>query len=529
MRYPINMTIAYFKDSGEAIGNADSYGIPTSNTFFPYQMWGVSFKFFFLLEKNTDPNDDTKWEYVNHSKIRDIVTNNKTVLVDSSYNVIHFAKEQGSGRKRSQQNDPEQYGDSEMLSATFNLVFANGADEFINVDLNKGDTLRLRLIFMDPDNFATYGRHARISIGKVAYDQFPDRYISQAALKYNYTPYFELTDINLVTESEEVLTSAPNDVNVFTVNNDTLVFDDEYTYFFINSASFSPSGSTQNFYTPIIDDLSIKPLDIMRIGKFKSRKSQYFTVVDAKVSLPDGATNENTLQLGNLPAADPNRGVAGIITEPNRSWQIGAGGGTVDKNTIIIPSNYNPSAYSFFERVSETPSRKFTITDVSPTEYKSLLEKTFTITGFSIQHVKTDVYDNAQIDYPSVEISVEEEVPNSNSGAGAVTFYSDILSWGGGINCKFVASDPTFGGVMIVKLDRPVPAWMQTVSRDFAILRPKPDETSVIVNHLKKDGNVSQAILIPEDASTTIKENVGNIFKALNVDLENTNDTQINM
>ena len=45
-------------------------------------------------------------------------------------------------------------------------------------------------------------------------------------------------------------------------------------------------------------------------------------------------------------------------------------------------------------------------------------------------------------------------------------------------------------------------------------------KTSVIINYKKQPGEVSQTILISNDANDTIKGAVGNIFKTLNVDLQ---------
>jgi hypothetical protein len=58
------------------------------------------------------------------------------------------------------------------------------------------------------------------------------------------------------------------------------------------------------------------------------------------------------------------------------------------------------------------------------------------------------------------------------------------------------------------------------ITQNFAFFRPKQDETSVIINFKKQPGEVSQTILIPFDASNTIKAAVGNIFKTLNPDLQ---------
>ena len=63
-------------------------------------------------------------------------------------------------------------------------------------------------------------------------------------------------------------------------------------------------------------------------------------------------------------------------------------------------------------------------------------------------------------------------------------------------------------------------SFVSNVSQNFAIFRPKPDETSVIIDYKKQPGEVSQTILIPFNASSTIKGAVGNIFKTLNPDLQ---------
>jgi hypothetical protein len=63
-------------------------------------------------------------------------------------------------------------------------------------------------------------------------------------------------------------------------------------------------------------------------------------------------------------------------------------------------------------------------------------------------------------------------------------------------------------------------SFITNIAQDFAIFRPKPDETSVIIDYKKQPGEVSQTILIPFNASNTIKDAVGNIFKTLNPDLQ---------
>jgi hypothetical protein len=78
----------------------------------------------------------------------------------------------------------------------------------------------------------------------------------------------------------------------------------------------------------------------------------------------------------------------------------------------------------------------------------------------------------------------------------------------------------TASGQTYATLDRTIDTGSFNNAVSFAILRPKPDETSVIINYRKQLGDVSQTILIPYDANDTIKNNVGNIFKTLNTPLQ---------
>ena len=78
-----------------------------------------------------------------------------------------------------------------------------------------------------------------------------------------------------------------------------------------------------------------------------------------------------------------------------------------------------------------------------------------------------------------------------------------------------------FGNTNAIYLDRPIAPYItgSLLSSDFAILRPKPDETSVIINHKKAPGEVSTTLLIPGDLSTRVKDQVGNIFQSIKSNL----------
>ena len=58
-------------------------------------------------------------------------------------------------------------------------------------------------------------------------------------------------------------------------------------------------------------------------------------------------------------------------------------------------------------------------------------------------------------------------------------------------------------------------------SNNFAIFRPKPDETSVILEGRNAAGTqaIGQALLVPYDASETLNNNIGTILKSLNTSL----------
>jgi hypothetical protein len=60
---------------------------------------------------------------------------------------------------------------------------------------------------------------------------------------------------------------------------------------------------------------------------------------------------------------------------------------------------------------------------------------------------------------------------------------------------------------------------LKKISYTIAILRPKPDETTIIIDHNKKPGDVSQTMLLPYDANQKLLDNVGKIYKDFNIDL----------
>jgi hypothetical protein len=72
---------------------------------------------------------------------------------------------------------------------------------------------------------------------------------------------------------------------------------------------------------------------------------------------------------------------------------------------------------------------------------------------------------------------------------------------------------------LIVRLDQSVDTSLALSGSDFAILRRKPDETSIIVDFLKNPGETSQALLLPEDLLSSIKDKAANIAASISQDL----------
>jgi hypothetical protein len=125
-------------------------------------------------------------------------------------------------------------------------------------------------------------------------------------------------------------------------------------------------------------------------------------------------------------------------------------------------------------------------------------------------------------------------VPSYGS-SGGVTLYNIVIVVSKPNSRPTIPSDQSIVNATVTQIipstnnlysivDRPIVTGLNP-SQNFAILRPKPDETSVILNFKKLPGDVSQTILIPQDANDEIKASVGTIFQSLNVDLSNQTQT----
>lgn len=516
MSMPFGISVRILKTISsyrEGPGNTQTYVTP-------HHAHGVSLKTFFILEKSLDSGQT--WSTIGHTRINNVQwSENASIDYDKDYSVLHIKKGQGSGIIQSQQEtDPIIKTLTELK-----LYDIENNKPYVETFLEKDNLIRLRLFIIDLDNFLTYGRDLRVEFGKPKEDydtisnsqQIPKEFFDQLL-----DPYFTVQDrLNPKIVYEQVITYSDN--NIFTANKNVLTFTGSFNPFFTNETIFVPNEPTSRLYSPVIDNMSIQPLDIIRLGSFKNPQPEYFTVVSSSISYETAVSNGNSLTL----ASDDLYNLGGAVFIPNRLWDID--GDIEYLNTIVISPIANPTAFDFFTKVVTTNSKSFTISG-APTDLQSQLEnRTFTIKG--IRYVKTSIYNNQSWpyipDYPSLEIAINETIPNTESGDYAPEFSFFIDYWLGGIKVTFTSSETIYTMTMNVILDRDIPNTITNISQNFAILRPKPDETSVIINHKKFDGEVSQAILIPDDVSIDLKNRVGDIFKNLNTDLSSTQQTII--
>jgi hypothetical protein len=518
MRYYVGIDISYFKFCDWAnlspstyVLNDDFYGpvyTEYSNDVYyytPYHAYGVTFKLFLVVEKRTNPNSND-WTIIGHSRIKNKTyqENGSNIRFNSDYNLIQFPSYNGWNAVY---HGASRRWDGELnyiLKSAFELEAMDGNS--ITVDLNEGDELRVRLMLMDMDKFFQYGYRFELLWGNLG----QNRGVSPDAL-----PYFEIVDLKnkYIVYNQQVELDPQN--KLFTAQNNKLIFTDKLSPFILDQAIFSPSENSAVYYSPVLDPLSIQKDDLIRLSQFKNPQTQYYTVITSSFSFPSGIVGSKTLALQNN---------VGIVTAIFNN--------ALPKNgAIFIPifNGLNPNAFEFFDKIWFSQSKQFSIKNVSPSNYASTLQKTFTLTTKPVKSKRRFASGAPEVDVIEFGITGNDNFINTLNNTSVYTVSQDG-TYTGGIVCEFEAvNDLSYNKTLTVTLDRDVNLGQQNnLQSNFAVLRPKPDETSVIIEHRKLDGNVSQAILVPDDANNSIKEKTGDIFKALNTDLTNTNDSQTN-
>lgn len=79
----------------------------------------------------------------------------------------------------------------------------------------------------------------------------------------------------------------------------------------------------------------------------------------------------------------------------------------------------------------------------------------------------------------------------------------------------YVGSTRVLSSPLKVKLDKPLNAVYITPPSVFAFLKKSPDETTIILNFNKTEGQSSNALIVPKNLYDPIKKNIGNIIGPL--------------
>jgi hypothetical protein len=505
---------------------------------------GVTFRIYATLERSSNADSvSPQWDYITSTRIKRADFYGKAGVCDPNNNIIHFCGDQGSG--------VWDHADWGWNGITFSgdLVFTddnNSNIDYIDTFLNEGDSLRIRFFVLDFDCFFHYGRDFNIEIGKpdLSYNanggtfSYSSTGLSQPNINRTLTPYISIEDtLSTFPVYEEVFSVSGS--TIFSTSGSNIIFSDEMYQAFTTSSIFEPTAPTSNNYSPIIDPMSIQPGDIIRIGSFNTSNNQYYDVIKTELALPSGYTSTNSLQTraNFLASAEwPVRNTINNVSQGNASSER--------RSIIQVPFYDSAGGYSFqtfFNNIFNSISKQFII--YSPQQLTGI---TYTIERQPQMSIATDIIQTTVVVGTSTFTSTNYRYYNilniavspdytitpttplfSTQGGGFSWNPNAILPNGtslplGGIQTLFQSLTTSVTQKYTVTLDRDIKILSGTdPSQFFAVLRPKPDETSVIINFKKSLGDVSQTILIPQDANDDIKNNVGNIFQSLNVDLSN--------
>lgn len=333
----------------------------------------------------------------------------------------------------------------------------------LNFDASRGDYLRVTVYFLDYTSIFTSQNGLYDLVLKI---NVPDFDLSTGTL---YTSAekasFEIRDLN-TQYNVYTYTASYNDAQgpIFTTSSgypDALQLNATAANIFTSASIFQPEFPANKYYTPVIDYMSIEKYDLIRFSKFNTSRPKYYTVVAV----------ENR--------ARPPISLVGSFVQ-----QAVQGSGVV---------------YDYFTTTYNI------LTSQPPVFYQG---DVVTITGTT-----GGVNDSTNVIITGVR---NRFLSAFNSTIGVLTLYFGNLS--------VVPTNPssatfTFGGITdkLIFLDRNLPNDVNASS--FAILRPKADETTVIIEGRKQVGEVAQTLLIPDNASKLLKDNVGTIFQSLNVPL----------
>jgi hypothetical protein len=172
----------------------------------------------------------------------------------------------------------------------------------------------------------------------------------------------------------------------------------------------------------------------------------------------------------------------------------------------IFDPNTNVTLYEYSSSYGQVP-QLFTASSTNTLLFNSTASYLFTTASVFSPQLPTSQYYSPVVDQFRIQQYDLIRIGAFNSPSST---YYEVLN----------VSSSTNGIYVTLNNNIDTGSFITNIAQDFAIFRPKPDETSVIINYKKQPGEVSQTILIPFNASNTIKDAVGNIFKTINPDLQ---------
>jgi hypothetical protein len=418
-------------------------------------------KFFAILEKASTPTS-MDWTYIDATELNVSykINPNSLYTVQPTYNLVAWKKS----------------NDYIIFSADLKKT---------GIVLNQDEVLRLRYYLIDISD--TLGVNSKVQLGENGFTLFINGFfISQPGIGYspsvtvtdyldqNPKAYFQLTDDLSTKTTDYYIKKLQLTQPLFVTGSaDTIRFTGNLNEYFLSASTFFPSSSNQDFYTPVVDRFSIQPYDLIRVGPFESLKSKYYTVTKVEPAVTSVTIDTNafyTASASNLPAHDAYFD----------NYSTTGRGGATNFAILFVTQSFDINTYfNVGTKFSTTGTTGGTcdVTDV-------------TVLGYAIGNL----YTVPSPSYVSYTLAIDKTI---STAAFSPATYS-ISNHGEQIT-------------VIPNID----TGSFNLGQTFAILRPKPNETSVILDYKKREGEVSQTMLIPYDASAELKTNVGTIFENL--------------
>lgn len=337
------------------------------------------------------------------------------------------------------------------------------------IALNQGDYVRIRLYLMDLTNMFSYANN--MGVNSYIKFQIGGNGFAGGFINDNQRPsleiYDEATAATLLTYNATYDNTIAPFLYSSSLETNVLYLSTAVNKFLTTQSIFQPSSSTELFYSNVIDPFGIQTGDLIRIGKFKGPIVQYYTVKDfgPDIRFADFTPTGTFFALRGLTTDD-----GGVVRQPISAFTF---------QSPNIPPILAGDKIVITDALDNRNNITTTVTRVDYALLNSLWTLYFPATGL----------------FPSVVADSRLQT----------------------ITINLVPDDNTRYKITLLE---DIPSTAVISGADFAFLRPKPDETSVIINYKKQPGVVSQTLLIPENASKQLTNSIGNIYKRINTDLQ---------